>query len=131
MKNSAALIGADSLSEQAKYLETAAREHALKEIKMHHEAFINDYCEIASKIFNSFSKEGLIDEKINTFMSNDVLNEKLEELDRAMRELDTITLNDLMLTISEAAFSLTDHLPLEILNSLLFEVRRESFAFTI
>lgn len=105
MKNSAATIGATSLSEEAKALEYAARDIDLSYIKANHDSFIEHYLRTAQAIQQDvFHKDSFMENVIN----NNELLRNLNIIRQAVENYDTITLNNLSFKLSQKSFETED-----------------------
>ena len=105
MKNSAATIGATSLSEEAKALEYAARDIDLSYIKANHDSFIEHYLRTAQAIQQDvFHKDSFTENVIN----NNELLRNLNIIRQAVENYDTITLNNLSFKLSQNSFETED-----------------------
>ncbi len=105
MKNSAATIGATSLSEEAKALEYAARDRDLSYIKANHDSFIEHYLRTAQAIQQDvFHKDSFMENVLN----NNELLRNLNIIRQAVENYDTITLNNLSFKLSQKSFETED-----------------------
>ncbi|MCR5054403.1 MAG: response regulator, partial [Lachnospiraceae bacterium] len=102
MKNSAALIGANDLATKAKRLEDAPDKRDFVTINRFHKTFIKEYRTMADNLEAIVLKTSSSDIPI---IDDDALKEKLDILEKAMEEFDTMTLNRVMFELSEYSFS--------------------------
>ncbi len=112
MKHSAAVIGEAALSEAAKALEMAARDlepsgdgadvkKASLFIRENHAPFISEYRRVSGELRKALFGES--DEQ--KVMDNETLLKNLDLAAEAMGNFDTLTLNDIMLSLYEYSFS--------------------------
>ena len=105
MKNSAATIGATSLSEKAKALEYAARDMDLSYIKANHDSFIKHYLRTAQAIQQDVFHKDSFNENV---LNNNELLRNLNIIRQAVENYDTITLNNLSFKLSQNSFETED-----------------------
>lgn len=101
MKHSAALFGADELSENAKALEFAARAQNRDFIRDSHSPFISEYRRLAEEIGDAL---GLDTSSGQNPPDNEELIRLTDMMEKAMETFDTITLTDLSFELSKYAF---------------------------
>ncbi len=101
MKHSAALFGADGLSDSAKALEFAARARDRDFIRGSHNAFISEYRRLAEEIGASL---GLDISSGQNPPDNEELIRMTDMMEHAVDTFDTITLTDLSFELSKCCF---------------------------
>ena len=101
LKNSAALIGADTLSLRAKELEEAAGAEDTEFINNNHAGFIREYEELTDRVRILVLKKESPEKKL---MDNKTLSGYIETLKSAMADLDMVKLNDTVFLLSGHVF---------------------------
>lgn len=94
LKNSAALIGAIALSEEAKALEYASRDNNIDYIITNHAEYTSDYMDMARRTAAAFGES--IDDYAKTPVDMDVLQEHIKVIKLAMDDMDIEELNNTM-----------------------------------
>ncbi len=102
MKNAAATVGANTLSEEARTLEFAARDGNKDFIKAHQNEFAKNYRRMVRRIQDTLFNGATEGKQL---MEDDALYRNLDLLKTAMGEFDTMTLNHLSSELSLYAFS--------------------------
>ena len=129
MKNGAATVGANTLSEEARTLEFAARDGNTDYIKAYQNRFARNYREMVRRIQNA-----LFDgEKVGkTLMEDDILYRNLDLIKTAMEEFDTMTLNQLSSMLMQYTFS-SEKVTNEVvhLQEAIRDFNRDAFKRTI
>ncbi|MBQ7680183.1 MAG: response regulator [Butyrivibrio sp.] len=101
MKHSAAQIGADTLSEEAKALEYAARDGGRVFIVAHHEAFRKHYLDTAEQIRRTvFGEEA----QARATMDRETLLQNLSLMETAIQGFDTFQLNELSFVLGRQTY---------------------------
>lgn len=126
MKSSAALIGAVSLSEQAKTLEYAARDKELNLILQKTQAFLNEWRSFKEKLSILFPQE----EKVEIFDMSEIID-KLENLKSAMEFLDVDTADELMNDLRHYQYSEEISIKMEELSQSVVNLDSEGAAILV
>ena len=123
LKSTAKMIGADSLSENAKQLETAAKKQDKDYIREHHEPLLDEYHQVVERIIDvldlSEMEPAQTEQGAKVEISKEELLHRLEELKEALDTFEADKAESLISEMSGGAYQETS------VEELLYEVRQD------
>ena len=123
LKSTAKMIGADSLSENAKQLETAAKKQDKDYIREHHEPLLDEYHQVVERIIDvldlSEMEPAQTEQGDKVEISKEELLHRLEELKEALDTFEADKAESLISEMSGGAYQETS------VEELLYEVRQD------